>query len=179
VALLSANTNNYAVRVDIVAKVFEEYGDFIHVVIRCKVRNEAQADDLFQDFFLSLVSKPPPPALQNIKGYLYRAITNDIIDSTRRVEKYQIRIRRYAEHLKHSTAEKSPENALIEAEQMDKMLKLLERHLQCNEARAIILRYRNHCKIKEVAAKLGINDNATWRYISKGLRKIRRFLRVK
>ena len=54
--LESINRNNQANRVSIAAKVFGEYGDFIHAVIRCKVRNEAQADDLFQDFFLSLVS---------------------------------------------------------------------------------------------------------------------------
>ncbi|MHC4792547.1 MAG: RNA polymerase sigma factor, partial [Planctomycetota bacterium] len=60
------------------AKIFSEYGDFIRGVIRYQVGNDAQADDLFQDFFLSLVSRPVPADIQNIKKYLYRAITNDI-----------------------------------------------------------------------------------------------------
>lgn len=178
-ALLSANSNNHKGGVDIAAKIFGEYGDFIYTVIRYKVRDEAQADDLFQDFFLSLVSRPLPPDIQNIKGYLHRAIINDIADSVRRVERYQTRLRRYAERLKYFRTEDSPENALIEAEEIDKMFKLIERRLQRNEAQAIFLRYRNNYKIKEVAKKMGINDNAAWRYIYKGLRKIRQFLRIR
>lgn len=178
-ALLSADTNNHKGGVDIAAKIFGEYGDFIHAIIRCKVRDETQTDDLFQDFFLSLVSRPPPPNIQSMKGYLYRAIINDIADSVRRVERYQIRIRRYAERLEYFRTEDSPENALIEAEEMDKMFKLIERRLPRIEAQAIFLRYRNNYKIKEVAKKMGIGSNTAWRYIYKGLRKIRQFLRIR
>ncbi len=174
--MLSTNTNNYKAGVNIAAKVFEKYGDFIYAVIRYKVRNRAYVDDLFQDFFLSLVSKPPPSGIQNIKGYLYRAVTNDIVDAARRVEKYQTRINRYAERLRYAVTENSPENNLIEAEEMDKIFELVERRLQHNEAQAIILRFRNHCKIKGVAEKLAINNSAAWRCISEGLRKIRQFL---
>ena len=178
-ALLGTNTNDHKAGVNIAAKVFGEYGDFIYAVIRCKVRNKAQADDLFQDFFLSLVFKPPPPNIQNIKGYLYRAVTNDILDAARRVEKYQTRIDRYAECLKYTATEDSPENVLIETEETNKMFKLIERHLKRTEAQAIILRYRNHYKIKDVAKKMAINDNTAWRHISKGLRKIRRFFIIR
>jgi len=31
--------------------IFARYGDFIRAVIHSQVRNEAQADDMFQDFF--------------------------------------------------------------------------------------------------------------------------------
>lgn len=178
-SLLEEHTYNYEARVNIATKVFEEYGDFIHTVIHYKVKNEAQADDLFEDFFLSLVSNPPPPVLQNIKGYLYRAITNDIIDSTRRVEKYQLHIRRYTENLERSATEKRPEKVLIEAEEIDKMLKLIKKRLQDDEAQAIILRYRNNYKIKEIASEMDINYKATWRCISEGLRKIQKFLKIR
>ena len=46
--------------VDPAMKIFEEHGNFIHSVIRFNVNNEAEAEDLFQDFFLSLISKPIP-----------------------------------------------------------------------------------------------------------------------
>jgi len=178
VALLSANTNNHKGGVDIAAKVFGEYGDFIHAVIRCKVRNEAQADDLFQDFFLSLVSRPPPAEIQNLKGYLYRAITNDIIDAIRRTEKYQSRIHRYAERSRHPVAKHNPENDLIAVEEMNKIFKLIERRLRYSEAKAIILRYRNHYEIEEVAGKMHVSSITIRGYISDGLKKIRKFLRV-
>lgn len=175
-ALLKVQTDNNAARVDIAAKVFKEYGDFIHTVIRCKARNETQVDDLYQDFFLSLVSKPPPPVLGNIKGYLYRAIVNDIIDSTRRMTKYQFHVRRYAENLRFSAAVKKPEKILIEVEKFDNILELIRRKLREDEAQAIILRYVSNYKIKEIASEMGTNYKATWRCISNGLRKIQMFL---
>lgn len=174
--LPKAHIGNYATRVNIATRVFEKYGDFIYAVIRCRVRNETQVDDLFQDFFLSLVSKPPPAVLQNVKGYLYRAIINDIIDSTRRVTKYQFHVHRYAENISFFAAEKRPEKTLIEMEEFDNILKLIKRKLRDDEAQAIILRYMNDYEVKEIALEMGMNYKATWRCISSGLRKIQGFL---
>jgi RNA polymerase sigma factor (sigma-70 family) len=174
---LSTNANNSAYNVNIAAGIFAEYWDFIHAVIRYKVRDEASRDDLFQNLFLSLVSRPPSTDVKNIKSYLYKAIINDIIDNTRRVEKYQNRVHRYAEHLKYPIIEDNPENALIEAEEMSKMLECIQMRLQHSEVEAITLRYRNQYKIKEIAEVMGVNNTAAWKYISKGLEKIRQFLR--
>lgn len=159
------------------AEIFSKYGDFIRGVIRYKVGDEDCIDDLFQNFFLSLVYRPPSGNVTNIKGYLYRAIINDIIDNRRQIERYQSLIRGHAEHLDYFKSEDSPENILIETEEMNKMLKCIETQLQHNEAKAIILRYKNNYKIKEIAAAMGINNIAAWRYVSNGMRKIRRLLR--
>lgn len=178
-ALPSTNPNDGANGGDRAVAVFTEYGDFIRAVIRYHVRNEAQADDLFQDFFLSLVSKPPPVDTQNMKSYLYRVICNDVVDAARRVKKYQARMERYAERLKYSTIEDGIENTLIRTEETDKILRLIERRLRRSRAQAIILRYRNHYKIKEIAEKMNVNSRTARRYISVGLRKIRQFLTAK
>ena len=161
------------------ARIISEYGDFIRAVIHYKVKNDTQSDDLFQDFFLSLVSKPVPAGVQNIRSYLYRAIINDIVDATRRVEKYKTRMNKYAECLDYSINKNTPENALIEAEETDKMFKLIEGWLRHSEAQAISLRYRNIYNIKEVAKKMHVNNRTVSRYISAGLSKIRQFLTVK
>jgi RNA polymerase sigma factor (sigma-70 family) len=161
------------------AEVFSEYGDFIRAVIHYKVKNEALSGDLFQDFFLSLVSKPIPAGVQNVRSYLYRAIVNDIVDTTRRVEKYKTRMNKYAECLNYSINKNNPENALIEAEETDKMFKLIEGWLRRSEAQAISLRYRDSYNIKEVAKKMHVNNRTVSRYISAGLSKIRQFLTVK
>jgi RNA polymerase sigma-70 factor (ECF subfamily) len=179
VASLDANTDSYAVRVNIAAKVFGEYGDFIHAVIRYKVGNEAQADDLFQDFFLSIVSKPPPPSLQNIKGYLYRAITNDIVDAMRRMKRYESHVRKYGEQLHYSINKNGLENTLIEGEELDKLFAIVKQGLPESESQAIALRYRDSRSIEEAAEKMGVNNRTISRYISVGLKKIRRFLPVK
>jgi RNA polymerase sigma factor (sigma-70 family) len=161
------------------AEIFSKYGDFIRAVIYYHVKNDAQADDLFQDFFLSLVSKPIPADIQNVKGYLYKAITNDIVDAVRRVEKYKTRMDKYAECFNYSVNNNRPENAFVETEQTNKMFRLIEGWLRHSEAQAITLRYRNSYNIKEVAKKMHVNNRTISRYISAGLSKVRQFLTVK
>lgn len=161
------------------AEIFSEYGDFIRAVIYYQIKNDDQADDLFQDFFLSLVSEPLPADIQNIRGYLYKMITNDIVDAARRVERYKTLMKKYAECFNYSINKNRPENALIEIEQTNKLFKLIKGRLRHSEAQAITLRYRNSYNIKEVAKKMHVNNRTVSRYISAGLSKIRQFLTFK
>ncbi|UCF43483.1 MAG: sigma-70 family RNA polymerase sigma factor [Planctomycetota bacterium] len=171
-------SKKYATGVNAAARVFAEYSEFIRGVIRYRVRNEAQAEDLFQDFFLTLIVKPLPEGIQNKKGYLYRRIVNNIVNATHRVENYQARIHRYAERAKYSTTEYNPESELIAAEQMDKMFELIEKRLPEREAEAVGLRYKKDLPVKEVATQMRVNNRTVSRYISIGLCKIRQVLAV-
>ncbi len=63
--------------------IFFEHDDFIRAVIRYKIKDESRAEDLLHNFFLSLVSRPIPAEVQDIRGYIYRAITNDVTDHVR------------------------------------------------------------------------------------------------
>ena len=173
----SVNSKQPEYNVNVAAEIFAEHWDFIYAIIQAKVRDKEQTDDLFQNFFLSLAARPPSPNIRNVKGYLYRAIINDVIDNTRQMERYQRQVYRYAEHLGYSSSKDSPENTLIEAEEMSKMLDCIEKRLHRSEAKAVILRYKNNYKIKKVAAAMGVNNTLAWRYISKGVIKIRHFLR--
>ena len=165
--------------VDRAAEIFSKYEDFILAVIRYRVGNDGQADDLFQDLFLSLVSKPIPPGIQNIKSYLYKAITNDIIDAARRVEKYKSLMHKYAEYFDYSINKDTPKNALIEKEEINKMFKLIQGRLPRSEAQAITLRFGNNFNIKEIAKKMQVNSRTVSRYISVGLSKVRQLFSVK
>lgn len=161
------------------AEVFSEYGDFILAIIRYQASNQAQADDLFQDFFLSLVSRPIPQNIRNIKSYLYKAISNDIVDATRRAEKYQARIRKYADCLNYSVNKSTPKNALIEEEEeINKMFKFIEGCLPPSEAQVITLRYKYNNNIKDIARKMHVNDRSVRKYIFRGLSKLRQFWTV-
>ena len=178
-ALPSTNTNNCIDNVSIAANVFAEYGDFIHAVIRYRAGNKDQIDDLFQDFFLSLIAKPIPGSVQNVKSYLYRAITNDIIDCTRRVRRHQEYMHKYGESFNCSINKSCPENALVEEEQTRKMFELLRGRLPNSEAQAITMRYRDNFNTKEIAKKMGLQKATVRRYISVGLKKLRQSLPVK
>lgn len=160
--------------VERVAEVFDKYGDFIRSVIRFHVKNEVEAEDLFQDLFLLLVAKPIPPEVQNVKSFLYKVIYDTIKDAFRRIDRYQVRIRRYAER-NVRTIENRPENVLMEVEETKKMFELMERRLPSYEALAVTLRYRDNCDIEEAAEQMRVKPRTVSRYVSVGLEKIRSF----
>ena len=158
-------------------EVFAEHRDFIHMVIYSQVKNKSRADDIFQDFFLSLVSKPIPQNVKNIKSYLYRAICNDIVDTQRQVERYNAQIHKYQESSNFSINNTEPENALIRDEQMNKMFGLIRGRLTSSQSQAIALRYGTNYTIKEVAEKMGVKCTSVSRYICTGLRRMRQSLK--
>lgn len=162
---------------DLAEKIFKEHGDFIRSIIVFSVKNEAEAEDLFQDFFLSLISKPIPQEVQDIRGFLYRVVSDKIKDAFRRISRYQARIHRYAERQRR-LVENRPENATIEIEETKKMFELIRTRLPPKEARAVTLRYRNNRDIGEVAEKMEIKRRSVSRYVSAGLKKLRKVFGV-
>ena len=172
----STNSNSCANNVDIAAKIFAEYGDFIYDIIRNKVKDEAQADDLYQDFFLSLVSNPIPPDSQNIKGHLYRAITNDIIDACRRMERYRTLINKYADYFNFPVNKRGVTDAFINEKQINEIFRVAGEQLAPAKAEAIILRYKNDHSIKKIAKEMNVKKETVRRYICVGLKKLRQFL---
>ena len=111
--------NNGRVNVEKAARIFDEYGEFIFGVILSKVQDKNLAEDLYQDFFLSLVSRPITPDVRNIKSYLYKSLTNDIIDAGRRTERYHNLKNVYADHTDYVVNKKRPRNALTNEERTD------------------------------------------------------------
>jgi len=176
VAAFKSSDSRDATGVNAAARVFAEYSDFIRGVIRYRVRDESLAEDLFQDFFVTLVLKPLPEGISNVKGYLYRRIVNNIVNATHRVENYRARIHRYAELAKYSTTEYDPESDLIAEEETNRMLELIESRLPGREAEAVGLRYKEELSVPEVASEMNVNNRTVSRYISVGLCKIREML---
>lgn len=178
-AFPATNSDDCAKGVERAARIFAEHGDFIHTVIRSGVKDDAQTDDLFQDFFLSLVSRPVPDNVRNLRSYLYRMITNDVVDAARRVKQYQARMYRYVEHLRYTKGNGDPEKALIRAEERNRLFELIEKRLRSSEAQAIVFRYKKDFSIQETANQMGINSRSVSKYLYKGLKKIRQLLKVR
>ena len=160
------------------AAIFFEHGDFIRAVIRHKIKDESIAEDLLHDFFLSLVSKPVPAGVQDVKGYIYRAIINDITDHVRHIGKYQAMTHRRADYNKIIVNHQPPENALMDKELADKMIELIKEWVTRKEFKAIASRYCDDLSIKETADRMDIANRSVVRYISTGLRKVKRFLAI-
>ena len=145
--------------------IFSEHSDFIRAVIRHRIHDESKAEDLFQDFFLSLVSRPIPPDVRNLKSYIYKALINDISDRIRHIERYQTLTHKYAEHNGETINKGVVEDAFIEKEQMEKMIELIGKRTTKREIKAIAFRYCDNLGVQEVAERMGIDSRSVSRYI--------------
>lgn len=166
-------------RVRSAAQIFEKHGDDIHTIIRFNVKDNALADDVFQEFFLSIMNNSIPASIKDIKGYLYRAVTNDIIDVARRTKNARERIQRYAECRRYSIIQDDPENIVIQAEETEQMFRVIERQLPRCEAQAIIQRFRHDRDISQTAKAMKVKKRTISRYLCVALKKIRQLLREK
>jgi len=158
-------------------KIFFEYGDFIYGVIRFNIRDEFEAEDVFHDIFLHLISKPIPKDVRNMKCFLYKVVLDRTKDVVRKIDRYNRRIQRYARSSRYYD-ETEPENAVIEREETEKMFRLIRKNLSPQEATAIKLRYFHDNKISGVAHKMGIRKRSVSRYISVGLKKVRAVMKT-
>lgn len=170
--------NNYRANTQKAAEIFDEYGKFILGVIISKVYDKSIAEDIYQDFFLSLVSRPIPPNVRNIKSYLYKSLTNDIIDAGRKTERYHNLKNVYADKADYIVNKKRSGNALTNEGRTDEIFELIGGSLTPSEARAIALRYKNDRTIGEIAREMNVKKESVSRYICVGLTKLRRLLNV-
>jgi RNA polymerase sigma factor (sigma-70 family) len=158
------------------AEIFGQYGDDIQAMIRFQVGDESQIDDIFQNLFLSLVNRPIPSTITNIKGYLYRVVTHDVIDSSRRARSYQNQAAKLAEFRQYRVLEDTPDSTVVELEEARKLFDLVEEHLPVCEAQAVVLTYADSLDAGEAAKRMGVNRRTVSRYKCVGLKKIRRCL---
>ena len=161
-------------RVQLAASIFQEYGDDIREMIRFSVRDLGLAEDIYQDLFLSLVSAELPPKIRNMRRFLYRAITNDVITMVRRSRRRHELMKLYArDYRAFEFEENGPGEQLIEDEQKQQVFSLLEKHLCPSEYKAVVWRFRRGGNNQEAAEELGIKKRSFIRYLCAGLKKIR------
>jgi RNA polymerase sigma factor (sigma-70 family) len=163
------------------AKVFEQYGDEIHAMIKFQINDESRMDDIFQNLFVSLVRNPIPAGISNVKGYLYRAVKNDVIDASRRTRSHENCIRKYAERQGdvEVAAHRSPDSHAVEFEEIVNLCWLIAEALPPSEAKAVILTCRDDLSMTEAGDEMGVNARSVSRYKCLGLRKAREVLRDK
>jgi len=89
-----AKVKSYTDPVDYATQIITEYENFIRSIIRLHTKNKISEDDLFQDFFLSLVARPIPTSIEDIKGYIYKAILHDVADTNRKKYRYMTNIKK-------------------------------------------------------------------------------------
>ena len=142
------------------ARIFTEHGGFIRALINCHIQDKDQREDLFQDFFLSLVHHPVPSDVRDIKTFIFKALTNDIAETKKKTGPYQARVRRYAQ--RH-------EDAASAASGQDNPTKADAVALPCTD-----------CPMAaEAAVEMKVKQSTVRRYVSIGIRRLRQMIKVK
>ncbi|MEJ2705678.1 MAG: sigma-70 family RNA polymerase sigma factor [Sedimentisphaerales bacterium] len=163
-------------RVGLAAELFGKYGDEILAVIRFNVDDPSRANDIFQDFFVALVRKPVPEYVQDVRGYLYRAVTNDAIDFLRRARNRQSNAQKYAYVHRSRFMQVDPQDRAIQAEEAQRMLQLIEKRLPRSEATVLMSRYGDGLSTGATADKLRLTKRTVSRYLSVAMKRIRRLV---
>ncbi|NQV33376.1 MAG: sigma-70 family RNA polymerase sigma factor [Phycisphaeraceae bacterium] len=162
-------------RVQTATHIFREYGPDIREMIRFSVRDDGVAEDIYQDLFLSLASSKLPPKIRNMRRFLYRAITNDIISMVRRSRRRHELMKLYARDYRAVESEEtSPGELLIQSERKEQVFSQLEKELCPSEYRAVLWRFQRGGDNEAAAEELGIKKRSFIRYLCAGLKKIRR-----
>ena len=154
-------------------EIFEKYDKTIRSAIWTHINDKSSIDDIFQDFFLSLVKSPIPRKDQNIKAFIYRAIRNDVLDAASRTRSYHLRNRKYAELNTDRFKSSTPDEILGHAEEIRQLFKIVGNQLHLHESRSIIHKYRDGMDIGETAELMRINRRSVSCYLCKGLKKLR------
>ena len=170
------NRSEVQKRVGFAAEVFERYGDEIRAIIHFNVKDKSKVDDIFQEFFVSIVRKPIPSNVHDIQAYLYRAVTNDVIDLSRQITNHRDHIQKYAECRKNYSIPEDPQKIAIQVESTKKMFQLIESSLPKREAEVVLERFGRGFSIKDTAERMHVNERIVSRYLSIALKKIRHFV---
>jgi RNA polymerase sigma factor (sigma-70 family) len=164
-------TQEIQVRVEQAAYILEKYSNEIYGIIFFHIKDSSEADDIFQDLFLSFVRNPIPPDTKNLMAYIYRTITNDIFDLVRKKKHYRQKIAIYAKQRKYAFSSSEPQDYAIKVEEFQKLFSLIEKRLPRRQAQAIQLRYIMNCTNSEAAKKMGVKEKTISRYLWAGLKK--------
>lgn len=161
-----------------VQQIFEENSNFIHSVIRFHLGNSTDADDVFQSSFLRLLEKPiPKREAINQRAYLYRMITNSIIDDVRRTKAYQNRISRYSSIRLRHTLDYDPCEKAIQEDEVNFVMHKIDSCLPVHIATTLRLCYKKNYSHDQIAQEISVKKKTVIKYISTGLKRLREMLK--
>jgi RNA polymerase sigma-70 factor (ECF subfamily) len=163
-------------RVGLAAEVFDRYGDEIRAIIHFNVKDKSTTDDIFQEFFVSIVRRPIPTDINDIRAYLYRVVTNDVIDTSRHTKNCQGHIERYVERRQYRVVQEDPQDIVIQAEEAERMFRLIESRLPEREAEVVVQRLGNGLSTTDTAERMQLDKKSVSRYLSMAMKKMRRLI---
>ncbi len=166
------NNTELKKRVAQAAEIFEKYSLLIHTTIQIYAINQSDTDDIYQDFFLSLIHKPIPPDVSSLPSYIFRAVRNDILDAARQTTAYQYHVLTFAQYSEHPIPLQDPHHILTNEEKKNAILKLIVQKLPPHLAQALLQHYGLGQEICDAARQMNVKKQTFSRYLCVGRKKI-------
>jgi len=160
-------------RVDLATQIFAEHEPVIRAMIRQYATDPEEEDEIYQNLYLSLVCHPPPQPLLHVPAYLNTVIRNDIIDMIRRRKGEVEIVSQYATAQVRDELEESPEERLVQAEDIEYVTGLMSKLLPAREAVAVMGRYVYGHDLTDLASHMQVKERTVSRYACLGIKRIR------
>ena len=161
----------------------KRHKDRIYTFIISKVRNQALADDIFQDAFFKVI-KSLQKGKYNEEGkflpWVMRIAHNLVIDHFRKAKRIPITVKPKSEYDDFdifdiiSSGEKNSEHTIMEGEQHEQLRKMVQ-ELPLEQRQVLVMRQYEELSFKEISEKTGVSINTAlgrMRYALINLRKI-------
>jgi len=145
-------------------------------MISLNVEEESAADDTFQSLFLSIVKTPVPRDSTQVVAYVYRVLTNDMIDERRKADVHDRFVRRCRRYGDYRTRQEDPEAEAIEVEETRRMLQALRKHLPDHQAEAVIQSCVLGNNTEDAAEEMDLDRRTFSQYLYRGKERMRRLI---
>ena len=138
----------------------------------------AHAEDVVQEAWVRYGAAANGRTLEEPVGYLYRVVRNLAIDSYRRRRREERVVEPATAHAKETAADDtpSPETATVAKDELRLLMEAMD-ELPERTRIALEMRRFGGCKLKEIAAHLGISVTVAHEIIADGIAHCRRRVR--
>ena len=142
----------------------QNYSEMIHLA-RVLLGNDDEAEDVVQDIFLRVANSDIPP--QN-DSYLLTAVRNACLNRIRQMQLHE-RVR----NLLPIEYEAYLQPIDKQLERLDDIAAFADEQLEEPHRSIFHLRFDEDLTIAEIARRIGLNPNTTYKYLTQSIQKIR------
>ena len=140
------------------------YSDMIHLA-RVLLAGDGEAEDVVQDIFLRVANSDIPPKNDS---YLLIAVRNACLNRIR-----QMQLHERVKNLLPIEDETDQQPIDRQLEQLEDISVFAEEQLEEPHRSIFHLRFDDDLTIAEIARRLGLNPNTTYKYLAQSIQKIR------
>ena len=142
----------------------QNYSEMIHLA-RVLLGDDGEAEDVVQDIFLHMANSDITPKSD---GYLLTAVRNACLNRIRQIQLHE-RVKKLLP-IKDETDLQPIDRQL---ERFDNIAAFVDEQLEEPHRSIFHLRFDEDLTIAEIARRLGLNPNTTYKYLAQSIQKIR------